>query len=241
MSSAHGKSFPSCLSHSPSVSAPNKLWPPFFIRCLPRQCIYILLQLPVPTSTLHRFLFHLGSVSEESCVQSAGLLLCLLIFFHVGKACFVLREESSGRWLAVMDSFVASQVILLTIPWARPSSVYCSESRVFNLLFSFLSFLKTYTVISQLLHSRQLAVLCMSSSSLFMSSRSCTTPPLEACSVPASEIAPSACEKFPGYFTPYYTAVLEGVVWFKSSMRTRGTEYWNTSLRWCSIYSGNWK
>lgn len=187
------------------------------------------------------FLFYLSSVSEESCVQSADLLLGLLIFFHIGNACFVLREESSGRWLAVMDLFVACKVILLTISSAGPSSVYCSESRFFSPLSSFLSFLKAYTTISQLLHPRQLAVLCVSSSSLFISTRSCKTPPLGVSSVPASEIAPSACEKFPGYFTPHCTAVPGGVVWFKACMRTRGAEYWNTSLRWCSIYFGNWK
>lgn len=92
-----------------------------------------------------------ASLFSSSCLSPVPLYLCFIwalsvrspVHSQLASCSLVLREESPGRWLAVMDLFVASQVILLTIPWASPSSVCCSESRVFSLLFSFLSFLKT--------------------------------------------------------------------------------------------------
>lgn len=116
--------------------------------------------------------------------------------------------------------------------------LYCCESRV--LVCFFLSFpsWSSCTTISQLLHPRLLlAVICMSSSSVFMSTRSCATPIPEACSVPASKIVPSACEKLIGYFTPCCVALLVDV----SFKKTKDSEYWKTCLGWCSIYCGNWK
>lgn len=131
------RSVSSCLSQPCSISTPDKLCPPWFSLCLPRQCICVLFWLPVSASTLHMFLFCLSSFSEESHVQSGGLLLCLLIFLHVGKPCFcALRREfrKMTGCCGLLCSFLGQSAYHSL---SKPQLYWC-ESRVFSLLLFFL-------------------------------------------------------------------------------------------------------
>lgn len=183
------RSVSSCLSQPCSISTPDKLWPPWFSLCLPRQCICLLFWLPVSASTLHMFLFCLSSFSEESHVQSGGLLLCPLIFLHVGKPRFcALRREfrKMTGCCGLLCSFLGQSAYHSL---SKPQLYWC-ESRVFRSA-SFFPFLLQDLTLP--FHDYRIQGCCWLSYIWAVLPYSWEPDPAQACSVPASKFAPSAC------------------------------------------------